>query len=107
MQIQPKDRKEFNKLLNEITDIMNGAHGSYLNVEQWNDEWLDIEDIPNVVRIVNAKYQDALQNHFRMLEVYDIGKCTKPARLALFLFKFDVRAISNGSESDVDWDINA
>ena len=106
MKIQPKDRKEFNKLLNEITDIMNGAHGSYLTVEQWNDNWLELEDIPNVVRIINEKYEDVLKERFRLLEVYDIAECTKPAKLTLFLYNFDVRAVSNGSEADIDWDKN-
>ena len=106
MEIKPKDRKEFTKLLNEMVDIFNGAYGSYLSVEGWNEEWLGLEGVSNVMEVVNQKYAAQLKEHFRELSFNDIAEFDKPARAAKMLFMFGIRAQSNGSEADVAWDMN-
>ena len=105
-EIKPKDRKEFNKLLNEMVDIFNGANGSYLNVEQWNEEWLGTDGISRVMYVVNRKYAGQLSEHFRELSFGDIADFEKPASAAYLLFQFGIRSQSNGGEVDVAWDMH-
>jgi hypothetical protein len=106
MEIKPKDRKEFTKLLNEMVDIFNGAYGSYHTVEQWNEELLGVESIANVMFVVNQKYAGQLKEKFRELSFGDIADFDKPAKATKMLFMFGIRAQSNGSEADVAWDMN-
>lgn len=104
--IEPKDRKEFNKLLNEMVDIFNGAHGDYLSVEQWNEEWLGVEGIANVMYVVNKKYEAQLKEKFRELSFSDMADFDKPASATYLLRMFGITAQSNGTEADIAWDMH-
>lgn len=104
--VEPKDRKEFNKLLNEMVDIFNGANGDYLTVEQWNEEWLHVEGIARVMYTVNKKYAAQLKTKFRELSIVDMPDFDKPASATYLLRMFGITAQSNGTEADVAWDMH-
>ena len=104
--IEAKDRKEFTKLLNEMVDIFNGAHGDYLTVEGWNEEWLGVEGIARVMYVVNKKYEVQLKTKFRELSFNDMSYFEKPASATYLLRMFGIAAQSNGAEADIAWDMH-